>query len=49
MFGFIVKNMEKKKLNIIKLVRTIYILKLFNFYIMKHNNWNKIEETYKNN
>ena len=33
----------------LKLVINLYILKLFNFYIIEEIKWNDFEETYKNN
>ena len=41
--------MKNTKENQIKFLKNLYILKLFDFYIMERNKWNEFEETYKNN
>ena len=48
MFGFTMENTKKNQIYL-KLVRNVCILKLFNLYIIKENEWKEFEKAYKNN
>ena len=47
-FDFIIKNIKKKTIKY-KVIRNLYILKLFNLYIIKENKLNKYKKVFKNN